>query len=124
MNKEVFRKISKFVLIDIIFEIIYFPVWWYSYGLSSVFKFSIKSIKQNFRNYGISIGFRFLFKPMYSQNDFWGRIISFFMRLIVLIFKLIVFFVIFIFYIFIFILWIFLPIIILREIVVNYKFIK
>jgi hypothetical protein len=124
MNKELYKKIVRIILVDIIWEIVYFPIWWYSQGLSTVFNFLVRQSKQDWRNKGLSIGFKFLFKPMYSQNDFVGRAISFFVRLFVLIFKIIVFLVFFIIYLALLILWILLPYIVLRGIFINYKFVK
>ncbi len=122
MSKENIKKIIRLIIIDIFWEIIYFPIWWYSVGLLGAFKFAIRETKQDWRNRGLSISFRFLFKPMYSQNDFWGRFISFFVRLIVLIFKVFIFLIFVVIYVSIFLIWALLPLIVVRFIYINFKF--
>lgn len=70
------------IIFQILGDIIYFPIWWYSVGF-------IETIKKEwafFVNQEKSLGFRIwltnIFVPMYGQQDFAGRIISFFIRLI------------------------------------------
>ena len=73
---------------------------------------------------GLSIHLKFLFKPMYAQRDFAGRVISFFARFIQLIFKLVAFLVSILLFLIVFLLWIALPMIIIWQIVINLKFLK
>lgn len=122
MDKENKKRISKILFLEFFWGFIYFPIWWYSYGLYNSFKFSTKKIVEAWHNYGLGIGFKYLFEPMYSQNDFWGRVISFFMRIVVLIFKFIIFCIYFSFYIVLFIAWILFPIFVCRFIYLNIKF--
>jgi len=116
-------EILKILVIDIIGEIIYFPLWWYSSGLYRTGVFCLKGIKKQWENMGMAIHFKFLFKPMYAQRDFAGRMISFFARLIQLVFKLVSFLVIILLFLLVFSLWIVLPIIVLWQIKINFKFI-
>ncbi len=70
------------IILQILGEILYFPIWWYSVGLmragGAVFRF--------WRAQEISLGFsvwvKNIFVPMYGQRDIASRAISFFMRLI------------------------------------------
>ena len=122
--KQVILNIFKLIFVDLILEIIYFPFWWYSSGLYKTGVFCLQKIKEQWNNMGLSIHFRFLFKPMYAQRDFAGRAISFFIRTIQLIFKLFSFLVFILVFLVIILLWIVLPIIIIWQIKINYKFIK
>lgn len=122
--KQLTLNVFKLIFIDLIWEIIYFPIWWYSSGLYRMAVFCLKKIKRGWYNLGLNIHFKFLFKPMYAQRDFAGRAISFFARLFTLIFKLIVFFVFLIIILLLFLLWLTLPIIIIWQIYLNSKFLS
>ena len=63
--------------------------------------------------------FKHIFKPMYGQYDRAGRIISFFMRLVLLIAKLIVFLFLVILYIALILFWLILPILTIYQIIFN-----
>lgn len=118
--KNFWIKVFKIIFIDIVWEIFYFPFWWYSVGFYRIVVFFIKKIKKEWYNLGIGIHFKFLFKPMYAQRDFSGRVISFFARIIQLIFKLIVFLIIFFIFLIFIVLWIILPAFIVWQIYINY----
>jgi hypothetical protein len=122
--KQTSFNIFKLIFVDLILEIIYFPFWWYSSGLYRTGAFSLKQIAQQWNNMGMGIHFKFLFKPMYAQRDFSGRVISFFARFIQLIFKLVVFLILILIFLALFLLWIILPIIIIWQIKLNYEFIR
>lgn len=78
-------KIALFVALFLNF--LYFPIWWYSVGL---FKFAKKVFlfwQQRALSLAILVWIKNLFVPMYGQADFVGRMISFFIRLIQIIFR-------------------------------------
>jgi hypothetical protein len=122
--KQTSLNILKLIFVDLILEIIYFPFWWYSSGLYRTGVFCLKKIKEQWNNMGLGIHFKFLFKPMYAQRDFAGVMISFFIRLIQLIFKLSIFLVIILVFLLIFLLWIVLPLIVIWQIKINLKFLN
>ncbi len=122
--KQTVLNVFKLIFVDLILEIVYFPLWWYSSGLYEIISFCLRQIKKQWENMSLEIHFKFLFKPMYAQRDFAGRAISFFARLIQLILKLIVFLIFSLIILGIFILWITLPIIVIWQIIINYKFLK
>jgi len=121
-TKQITLNIFKLIFIDLLLEVIYFPFWWYSSGLYKTGSFCIEQIKKQWNNMGFSIHFKFLFKPMYAQRDFTGRIISFFARLVQLIFKLFIFLIFVLIFFLIFLLWIFLPLFVIWQIKLNFKF--
>lgn len=123
MNKIFLKKILKIILLDfIVYGILYFPVWWYSKGLYKALLKCFKIFLDAWEGLGLSIHIKYIFKPMYGQRDVAGILISFFMRLIMLIFKLVCIVLVFVLCSFLFMLWAFLPIIVIYGIIVNYKF--
>lgn len=75
------------IILQIVGEILYFPIWWYSVGFFRL----LKNVWRIFRNEEAALGFsvwlKNLFVPMYGQSDFAGRAISFFIRLVQIIFR-------------------------------------
>lgn len=91
-NKH-FLDIAKFVVIDIIGNIFYFPIWWYSQGLLRVLQW----VKNQIRSFSDFLAYSILFKnlltPMFGQRDLAGRLISIFYRFIYFILLSILFFI-------------------------------
>lgn len=77
--------IANLLFIDILGSIAYFPVWWYSKGLSTVVRAAIHAIKYRKDAYALKVWIRNFFVPMYGQYDWAGRLISVFMRFVVII---------------------------------------
>jgi hypothetical protein len=75
------------IILKIVWDFVYFPLWWYSEGLLK----TIKGILYFWREQEASLGFfvwlKNIFVPMYGQQDFSGRAISFFIRLVQIIFR-------------------------------------
>ncbi|MDD2646841.1 MAG: hypothetical protein PHV78_02735 [Patescibacteria group bacterium] len=87
-------------------DILYFPIWWYTIGLIKRLKGFIDNLNYLSRYLAIKILLANLFKPMFGQYSWQGRIISFFMRILQLAFSLVVFVLGTIFFLAILILWI------------------
>ncbi len=85
------------------------PIWWYSRGLKRFHKFFIKRVKLSWRNRALHILLRSWFKPMYAQYDWQGRIISFFFRTLLIIWRFLMFVVLLLFYLLLYLAWIILP---------------
>ncbi len=77
--------LAKLVLSESAGSLIRFPYWWYTEGLSKTLHWIGNSLAFRWRSYAIGIWASNLFVPMYGQNDLTGRLVSFFMRLVVLI---------------------------------------
>ncbi len=86
-----FISFIKFIIIDPILEILYFPFWWYTKGLKN----AALSLRNNIHKLAHTLAIRLLlanmFKPMFGQYSLNGRIISFFMRVLQLLFYSILF---------------------------------
>ncbi|MFA5052141.1 MAG: hypothetical protein WC544_03730 [Patescibacteria group bacterium] len=104
----------KYVAIEIIWDVIYFPIWWYTKGLSRVASYCVNSASVHInRRLAIGIWLRNMFRPMYGDYTKEGRIISFFMRIVVLIYKLVLLVLWLALLLVIFILWVVLPVLVI-----------
>jgi len=104
-------------MINFILDILYFPIWWYTAGLKKRGRVFINNVFKLSRYLALKILIVNLFKPMFGQYDWRGRIISFFMRLTQLIIYLIIFLIGTILLFALLLIWIFLPIIALWQII-------
>ncbi len=87
MIQHNFLTYSGKIIISLVLEIIYFPIWWYSVGLLRNLKIIFKFLRDRERSLGFSVWAKNIFVPMYGQSDFTGRFISFFVRLVQVIFR-------------------------------------
>ena len=75
------------IIVQILGEILYFPVWWYTVGFARLAKNSWRFWRSREQALGFMIWLKNIFVPMYGQHDFASRVISFVMRLIQIIFR-------------------------------------
>ncbi|NCO23158.1 hypothetical protein GW896_00625 [Candidatus Kuenenbacteria bacterium] len=108
--------ILKSFIFDPIFTVLYFPFWWYGPGLLKRAKGLAKRIKNLSHDLALKIMFINLLRPMFGEYSRSGRIISFFMRCVLLIWRLILFSLGVIFFVLLFLIWIFLPLIAIWQI--------
>jgi hypothetical protein len=100
----------KLIFLDSLLSVIYFPCWWYTIGLKKrVINFTC-GIKNLARNLALKIMLTHIFRPMFGEYSRSGRIISFFMRLVLLIWRSFLFLVGSIAFLFLLLLWIIAPI--------------
>lgn len=104
------------ILGETAWDILFFPFWWYSYGLVRQFKGIITFLDHRQKSLALFIWVKNIHKPMYGQEDWQGRFISFLMRLIQVIIRGLIMFFWVIVGIALFLIWIFLPFFILFEI--------
>ncbi len=75
------------ILMRIVWDFIYFPVWWYSAGLLK----TVRGVGNFYRTQEASLNFlvwlKNIFVPMYGQHDAVGRLISFFIRLFQILYR-------------------------------------
>ena len=121
MTQNIIIQASKILLIDLIGEILYFPIWWYSQGLKRTGLYVFNSIKNTNRNLAVGLMFKSLGKPMFGQYDREGRIISFFFRLILTFARSIAFLVLLCLYLLMIVFWIFLPVLVVWGIFNNFN---
>ncbi len=106
------------MLLDGLRSIFYFPVWWYTRGLKKKFLGFITGVKTSSHNLALTVMFKYLFKPMFGERSKSGRIISFFMRLILLFWRLFLFGLALVGHLAFFILWLVLPVVAVWQIII------
>ena len=79
-NMVLLMQTMKTVFIDVMVDFLYTPVWWYSRGLWKQVKGVAGSVVARHRDLAIDVWLKNIGKPMYGQYDFWGRLISLFVR--------------------------------------------
>lgn len=70
----------KFVFADIIGDVVYFPVWWYSRGALRMLRALHAGMRRTLARLAIGVWIRNFFVPMYGAYDIQGRIISVLVR--------------------------------------------
>jgi len=80
-----FGAVARLVLIDLAGSVLWFPYWWYTTGLIAILQATKNALIYRSRSFGIKIWIRNFFVPMYGQYDWTGRLVSVFMRFVVLI---------------------------------------
>lgn len=83
----------RFLLLDVVLDVVRFPVWWYTSGLRRVGRWYGSSVWYGAQRLGIPTLARSLGKPMYGQRDWQSRLISVAVRF----FQLIILFILFLF---------------------------
>jgi hypothetical protein len=68
--------------IEFFFDLVYFPVWWYTVGLMRHAKSCWGMFQSGNEQMAPGLWLRNLFVPMFGQYDWQGRIVSFFIRLL------------------------------------------
>jgi hypothetical protein len=79
----------KYVFVDLIGGVIRAPVWWYTSVLKMMAAWMIASVQNYARSISLSVWIKNLFVPMYGQYDWQSRLISFIMRVFMIIGRLI-----------------------------------
>ena len=81
------------IVLKIIGDIFYFPIWWYSVGLVRLLRNIWNFLRNKERSIGLFIWIKNIFVPMYGQRDWAGRLISFVMRLVQIVFRSLILFI-------------------------------
>ncbi len=76
---------ARFVCLDLLGSVFRFPVWWYSDGLARLVRAVLHTLAFRARAYGFAVWIKNFFVPMYGQTDLAGRLVSIFMRGVVLV---------------------------------------
>jgi hypothetical protein len=114
-----FALIFQRLLLEAVFDIVYFPLWWYTKGLGHAAQWSLGVFKNGNASLGPGLWLKNIFVPMYGQNDWQGRLVSFFMRLINVIGRSIALFFWMLFSITLFLLWLILPVAMVGSIIMS-----
>lgn len=71
---------------DLFGSVFRFPLWWYTDGVLVVLKKAKKTVQFISLTTGFGVWSKNLTTPMYGDNSFAGRVISFFIRLAIVVF--------------------------------------
>ncbi len=69
-------------IIVVLYEVFYFPLWWYGRGVKFIFLQAHTMIRFGSDLFSPALWWRYLFVPMYGQYNWQGRVISFIMRFV------------------------------------------
>lgn len=84
MTKSVTARATKFLFQEFLGEILFFPVWWYSDGLRRWSFGVVNQVAAVEYRLGLRPLIKNIWRPMYGDRTRSGRIISFFMRLVLI----------------------------------------
>lgn len=102
----------RYIGLEFVWGILYFPVWWYSAGLKKMFIFIKNEVLSFAATLNLKILFKSLFKPMYGDYSREGRIISIFVRFFHFLFLFIAELVLIVVLLIVFLAWLLLPLIV------------
>jgi len=91
MNDSYTSSSVRFFFKDFLGDFVAFPLWWYSHGTVRVIQFIMNQASRMAQSLSLKIWVKNLFVPMYAQYDIAGRIISFFLRIAVLLYRFVKF---------------------------------
>lgn len=109
------------IITKFIFDILYFPFWWYSRGLFKVILWSVEFLKLRLKGTGLLVWTKNIFTPMYGQHDLAGIFISFLTRLVQIIVRSVAMLFWLFFVILILFLWIVAPAYILFQLMYQFN---
>ena len=109
----------RFVAVEWIGSLLRFPIWWYGDGFAEVARWIIRSLNYRLKSYSFGVWLQNFFTPMYGQYDITGRLVSVFMRFVVLVGRLIAFFFESLAYLVIALAWLALPVVALSGLFAN-----
>jgi len=107
----------KYIFLELIGKIIYFPVWWYTTGTKKVLFFIGRQISALAEALSLKILFKNLLRPMYGDYSRSGRIISFFVRIFHFFFLLLAALIWSVVMIILLIFWLILPILVVYSLI-------
>lgn len=68
------------IIVKVLWDLVYFPLWWYTMGLKRLLINILEFLGARNMSLGVSVWIKNWFKPMYGQRDITGKAISFFIR--------------------------------------------
>ncbi len=77
--------LARLLFVDLIGSVAWFPIWWYTTGIKRMIQWCLDGLRYRVRQYSFAVWIKNFFVPMYGQYDWQGRLISVFMRTVVLI---------------------------------------
>ena len=75
------------IFIETVWGVIWFPLWWYTLGLKHIGRVCASIWREGNAILAPGLWLKYIFVPMFGQYDWQGRLVSFFVRLLNLIFR-------------------------------------
>ncbi len=69
------------IFLEFLFDLAYFPLWWYTGGVARAVKFCYGWWQAGNRRLSPGLWLKNLLVPMFGQSDWQGRLVSIFIRL-------------------------------------------
>lgn len=107
------------IAIDFCLHLIYFPVWWYTGGMKRAFLGTWNLLRMVNSYLAPGLWLKNIFVPMFGQRDWQGRLVSFFMRLVNVIFRFLGLFVWFWIVLLLFLLWPIFPLFVVTMLIIS-----
>ena len=111
----IYKVFIKDLFLDVVWEILYFPLWWYSRGLKNTGFFCLRKIKDAWRFSALSIILHSFFKPMFAQRGWDAYVLTLMVRCWQVFWRFVGMSIFSIFWFCIFLAWIILPIFIIYK---------
>lgn len=124
VDKNIAIKAFKFIAKDLVLDFLYWPIWWYTKGVLRAWQKMLDTIKQGNDELALMVWIKNIFRPMFGDYSFQGRIISFFMRIIQIIGRGLFFLFWLIFAFLWFLVWLILPLFIVYQILISFGMIN
>jgi hypothetical protein len=105
------------IIFELLVDIIFFPFWWYSRGLFLIGSKLISALSDREKSLALFIWIKNIYRPMYGQYDWQGWLISFFMRVVQIIFRSIALLFWLVIYLAVFLFWLILPVLAIMQII-------
>lgn len=105
------------IVTELLGDVIFFPLWWYSRGFLTLLKSQLSFLENRQKGLALSVWVKNIFKPMFGQNDWQGFLISVIMRIFQIIIRSIAMLFWMMVSLFVVFFWISLPVIIFYEII-------
>ena len=84
-NSFIFYSVK--ILAELVRDVLYFPLWWYSRGLINLLLGVKDFLVNKQKSLALYVWLKNIMRPMYAQDDLAGTLISFFVRLVQIIFR-------------------------------------
>lgn len=110
------------LVLEFIFDLIYFPLWWYTSGVKLAGIFCAQLLRDGNSALAPKLWLKNIFVPMFGQYDWQGRLVSFFMRLVNVIGRSIMLLFWFFITLILFSLWLIFPVIVVYMLVISLVF--
>lgn len=109
------------LVLGLVFDVIYFPVWWYSRGTIQVIKGLGNMIANEEKSLALFVWVKNLFRPMYGVRGWDGYLVSFAVRLVQIIVRSIALVVWMVIALVLLIAWLVFPILVISQIFYQLK---